>query len=113
MSTRGLYTFKDEYHSITVYVHFDNYPTGAVQKIEDALKYAWKLPRFEADEFAAAFVAANKTGGGDVRLTNNATDMGQDYHYFITCVNGKIWVKFGDFEGTLETMKLWDEPDDE
>jgi len=32
-----------------------------VQWIESALEFAWKLPRYEADEFAAAFVAANKS----------------------------------------------------
>ncbi len=62
MSTRALYTFidpetKQSYH---VYRHHDGYPSGAAQHIRAALAYAWKLPRFEADEFAAAFVAANK-----------------------------------------------------
>ena len=75
MSTRACYTFRDgdeEYH---VYKHHDGYPTGAAEFIIAALKYAWELPRFEADEFAAAFVAANKHGargvvpqGGGVRL---------------------------------------------
>ena len=62
MSTRALYTFRsgdgsEEHH---VYVHSDGYPTGAADKIVSALEYAWPLPRYEADEFAAAFVAANK-----------------------------------------------------
>ena len=63
MSTRALYTFRsedgsDEHH---VYVHHDGYPTGAADKIVAALEFAWPLPRYEADEFAAAFVAANKS----------------------------------------------------
>ena len=41
---------------MTVYKHSD----GAVCWINKALEHAWPLPRFEADEFAAAFVAANK-----------------------------------------------------
>lgn len=61
MSTRGFYTFKDtdgaSYH---VYKHSDNYPTGAADALDSALLMSWRLPRFEADEFAAAFVAANK-----------------------------------------------------
>lgn len=66
MSTRAIYTFReprpfdgcpDSYH---VYKHHDGYPEGAVTFIRAALDHAWILPRFEADDFAAAFVAANK-----------------------------------------------------
>lgn len=60
MSTRACYVFKDSDQSIAVYKHHDGYPSGAVQFIAAAQAHAWKLPRFEADEFAAAFVAANK-----------------------------------------------------
>ena len=45
---------------VTVYEHSDGYPDGAVCWITKTLEHAWPLPRFEADEFAAAFVAANK-----------------------------------------------------
>jgi hypothetical protein len=63
MSTRGMFTFRsadgsEEYH---VYRHSDNYPTGAAEALVAALEFAWQLPRYEADEFAAAFVAANKS----------------------------------------------------
>lgn len=63
MSTRAMYTFFDEtiksgYH---VYKHHDGYPTGAAEHIERARPHAWPLGRFEADEFAAAFVAGNKS----------------------------------------------------
>ncbi len=61
MSTRGCYTFKDENDTLHVYRHSDNYPRGAVEAIKAALPFAWELPRFEADEFAAAFVAGNKS----------------------------------------------------
>jgi hypothetical protein len=63
MSTRALYTFKasQEYeHDWNVYKHHDGYPTGAAEHIAKALNFAWKLPRYESDEFAAAFIAANK-----------------------------------------------------
>jgi hypothetical protein len=73
MSTRGLYTFKDSDGSYHVYKHCDNYPTGAAIAIRTALALAWTLPRFEADEFAASFVAANKTSSGGVRLTTGLT----------------------------------------
>ena len=76
MSTRAVYFFndmfrdgKDSVNIYGVYKHYDNYPKGAAYHIEAAKDYAWRLPRFEADEFAAAFVAANKNkSGGEVRL---------------------------------------------
>lgn len=63
MSTRALYTFKGDTaaESWNVYKHHDGYPTGAASTLADAQKYfAWKLPRYEADEFAASFCAAGK-----------------------------------------------------
>jgi hypothetical protein len=44
------------------------------------------LPRFEADEFAASFVAANKSGEGDIRLTPHYNKHGDlDYRYEVRC----------------------------
>jgi hypothetical protein len=61
MSTRALYTFTDERCSYNVYKHCDGYPSGAAQALKTALTwFAWQLPRFEADEFAAAFCTAGK-----------------------------------------------------
>lgn len=64
MSTRTCYRFidrpSDGAEVVTVYKHSDGYPEGAVCWITKALDFAWPLPRFEADEFAAAFIAANK-----------------------------------------------------
>jgi hypothetical protein len=72
MGTRAIYIFEDEaFQEVHVYKHYDNYPQGAVEFIEKAKAYAWELPRFEADEFGAAFVAANKNPkGGEVRLVH-------------------------------------------
>ena len=71
MGTRAIYIFEDEHEEVYVYKHYDNYPQGAVDFIEKAKEFAWELPRFEADEFAASFVAANKDRrGGGVRLVN-------------------------------------------
>ena len=54
---------------MTVYKHSDGYPYGAVCWITKALEHAWPLPRFEADEFAAAFVvAANKPSAKTRRM---------------------------------------------
>lgn len=60
MSTRSCYIFKDKHGSYAVYKHSDGYPTGAAETLIAAKKYAWYGERWEADEFAAAFVAAGK-----------------------------------------------------
>lgn len=108
MSTRGLYIFKDsDGDQFTVFKHWDNYPSGAYKFIQNAIKLAWDLPRFEADEFAASFIAANKkAGGGDLRLTNdsstNADALGIEFIYTITADLGMIRV---------HTRDLWHETD--
>ena len=73
MSTRALYRFISYNDPVkyNVYKHHDGYPSGASEAIANAMAFAWPLPRFESDEFAAAFVAANKSrknDGGGVRL---------------------------------------------
>ena len=71
MSTRACYRFIPENGPndfpgvVTVYKHSDGYPSGAAIAIEAALPHAWQLPRFEADEFAAAFVRGNKKSADD------------------------------------------------
>ena len=110
MGTRAIYIFEDEHDhvgrpdEVYVYKHYDNYPEGAVDFIENAKEFAWELPRFEADEFAASFVAANKDRrGGGVRLVNarfkdrdemlEANDW-CDYHYVISKHNSQdLWIE--------------------
>jgi hypothetical protein len=97
MSTRGLYTFIDSDNTeFTVFKHWDNYPSGAYGFIQNALTLAWDLPRFEADECAAAFIAANKKGGGDLRLlsadSTNGDALGIEYHYFIRAIGDSLEV---------------------
>ena len=70
MSTQAIYTFVDPASGdeVSVFKHWDGYPRGAATFLQRAKALAWPFPRFEADEFAAAFVAANKTREGDCRL---------------------------------------------
>ena len=98
MSTRAIYTFYDSDDEIHVYKHHDGYPyTGGLHNgeafdggglvwIKDAKGFAWDLPRFEADEFAASFVKANKSVGGGVRLIGNQ----QPWEYASDC---EYWYK--------------------
>ena len=98
MSTRAIYTFYDSDDEIHVYKHHDGYPYngglhngetfegGGLVWIKDAKGFAWDLPRFEADEFAASFVKANKSVGGGVRLIGNQ----QPWEYASDC---EYWYK--------------------
>ena len=87
--------------------------------IENAKEFAWELPRFEADEFAAAFVAANKNkAGGEVRLVNarfkdreemlEANDW-CDYYYVISKHTSQdLWIEIWEsqYMSSRETC-LW------
>lgn len=104
MSTRAIYTFYDARDEVHVYKHHDGYPyckfdsgeAGGLVWINDAKKFAWDLPRFEADEFAASFVAANKSNGGGVNLISDqkpweyASDC--DYWYKVAHIVGGLYV---------------------
>jgi hypothetical protein len=100
MSTRAVYTFIGDGESHHVYKHHDGYPSGAAEWITNALGNAWKLPRYEADEFAASFVAANKSCQGGVRLTRGYESHGDlEYRYEIRAKNGVIHVTAFDVSG--------------
>lgn len=119
MSTSATIEFNDGEQKFAVYLHGDGYPSGVQEALNKALKLAWELPRFEADEFAAAFVAANKTGQGGVRLVKNHRQIGSIYHYVVTLKSDNLYVKAykadhdGDrlflAEGLLSWMSTWSE----
>jgi hypothetical protein len=72
MSTRSNIIVQDEYSRIQIYRHYDGYPQAVIPELAQALEFAWELPRFEADEFAAAIVRAWKDeGGGHIRIDGN------------------------------------------
>ena len=93
-----------------IYKHWDGHPQGVQPMIERALELAWTLPRFEADEFAASFVAANKTGSGDVRLVNpdDARNTHFDFVYVIRHMEGsdKLNVTVGHCTGMDELYNI-------
>lgn len=95
MSTRAIYTFKDSDGSHNVYKHHDGYPSGALDAIEATARgqNVWRLPRFEADEFAAGFIAENKGGSGGVRLTKTRRAFADvAYGYTITMKNDALHI---------------------
>lgn len=117
MSTRAVFTFSDpstKGRPLLVYKHHDGYPSGAIEALIKARDsgLCWPLPRFEADEFAAAFVAANKgRGGGGIRLLGagdwRALSPGDiDYVYHVVrfpsgLINVAGWVVAEDDDGRL------------
>src|SRR5579875_271779 len=114
MGTRAVYTFIDAAARHSVYKHWDGYPRCGCQFIINSLPLAWPLPRLEADEFAAAFVAANKQGAGDIRLTSGPEAHGDlAYRYEIRCQDKHLHVRIYErpdedrpiFEGSLEAAQ--------
>ncbi|MGH6892854.1 MAG: hypothetical protein ACREEP_11400 [Dongiaceae bacterium] len=100
MGTRAIFTFRGGYSEddssygslfdrpVSVYKHWDGDPLSAAGFLARAQSNAWPAPRFECDEFAAAFVAANKQGCGDLRILPQDTpprDYAHDaaYAYFV------------------------------
>jgi len=107
MSTRACYTFTDLQGEFHVYKHHDGYPFvggvhngepyegGALCWIQNAKAFAWELPRFEADDFAASFVAANKDGGGGCRLINKA-------HPWEFSSDSEYWYKIDNTDAAID-----------
>ena len=113
MSTRGMYEFvESSRESHCVYVHHDNYPTDAATKLIETLfgELHWGKKRYEADEFAAAFVAINKTQSGGVRLANKRNQY-SDIEYFYRVTYGEqhnveAYAVPGDWDGKLKSARL-------
>lgn len=90
MGTRAVYTFNDGSDRFHVYKHWDGYPSGAALFFMRAIPYAWGGTRFEACDFAAAFIAGNKNeGGGDVYFTKGPNAHG-DLEYVYELYQNKL-----------------------
>ena len=90
MGTRAVYTFNDGSDRFHVYKHWDGYPLGAASFFMNAIPYAWGGTRFEAMDFAAAFIAGNKKeGGGDVYFTKGPNAHG-DLEYIYELHQNKL-----------------------
>jgi hypothetical protein len=76
MSTKCNIIIRDNRLAIQLYRHSDGYPGGKYGVVNDLRKvarFAWPLPRFEADDYAAAIVRAmKKPGGGSVYIDGEA-----------------------------------------
>jgi hypothetical protein len=120
MSTRAIYSFIDATDTYHVYVHYDGYPSGAANYFKRWLdsNLSWELPRFEADEAAAGFIASIKTRQGNVRIAKNRTDavdveygyriyQDNDNRLCVQCVTTNYWGVLheeGIFDGAMDTF---------
>lgn len=94
MSTRAVITFKDEMGKFAVYIHQDGDPKEIMDSIK-AVKNCWDWPRWEANDFAAAYVATHKNRGGGIRLSRGAqyhADL--EYTYTVTQEASMLKVTF-------------------
>ena len=116
MSTRCTIAVHDKFDTFTIYRHCDGYPDtagGVLATLPEAFEFAWRPPRFEADDFAAAIVRAWKTpGGGNIYLTNSHDSHGDtEYMYDITqdLVTGIIYVttRRSGSKGSGKMTVLW------
>ncbi len=87
MSTSCNIIVVDEEVAITLFKQSDGYPdgeSGIIAGIRRAMKYAWPLPRFEADDFAAALVREMKELGGGGIYIEDVTASQDAYPLFVS-----------------------------
>ena len=119
MSTRCTIDFTDEYQTVTIYKHCDGYPEGEhgiIALLQKAQEFAWPLPRFEADEYSAAFVVAAKAHAGNVRIFKPKDRAGDSaYLYKVRMTRGKLVADVFSYNGwdesaiekKINTVTLW------
>ena len=94
MGTRAVIQFCDQRSAYSVYKHWDGNPSNIVRLVREALAYAWVLPRFEASEFACAFIRAAKDAEGDVYLSKGADFHGDlDYTYDVYMWGNELYME--------------------
>ena len=129
MATRAVIIIKDGDTQHVVYRHWDGYPNidgdGVLPDLKRLLTsgLVWKLPRFEADEFAAGMVALMKQGEGNLRLVDPSTynyrnvgaPFGEEYQYVVEYRDSELIVYVREWKlpeldpATLEAnSKYWD-----
>ena len=107
MSTRAVVTIQDSCDTFHIYTHCDGYPEYQVKRIADAIPFAWPFPRFEAMDFAAAFVRGSKEHGGNIYLTadwNRHSDL--EYRYEISANRPALQITVFTVSGDT-SEKVW------
>lgn len=88
MGTRAVITFIDADNSrYSVYQHWDGDPGTVLKQIRQTSK-RWPWPRYEADEYAAAYIATHKTDPGNIRISRGPSAHGDiAYRYEVRFYN--------------------------
>lgn len=71
MGSRALFSFHDrsnQINPVNVFMQYEGEPEYAIRFLSRSRLRAWDFPRYEANEFAAAFIAVNKLGAGGYRI---------------------------------------------
>lgn len=91
MSTSAEIQFKDTNETFALFQQYDAYPEsphGVFDAVKKSLSFAWRDGRFEASEFACAYIRANKVRHGGLYLLSAPTDISNEesekYVYVIT-----------------------------
>lgn len=98
MTAPAIISVTDAQGEWNVYLASDGTPLPALEGLRRALGKTWALPRFDAADFAAAYVAANKQSGGDMWFINRATSWkthcppGIEWRYIVSVRHGNIHV---------------------
>ena len=112
MSTRSNIIVEDGYSRIQLYRHSDGYPEAVLQELEEALAYAWVLPRFEASDFAAALVRAWKTSGGNIYIDGSPRGWemihGDVEWVYVLKPKGKVKDGVGDADESEPMVEVYD-----
>jgi len=118
MGTKAAIKFADEAGAYAiVYTQFDGDPKGIQRMLLRAIdeELVWRFPRFEADEFAAGFISANKKNEGGFRIMNTMSDLWCDFVYVVNFNSdlGEIGVTVGHCKGHDELDRpeyvfMWD-----
>lgn len=106
MGTRCVITFIDDFYGdkrfFSVYKHWEGNVVNIIALLHNAKQYAWPLPRYEADEFACAFIVAAKEGPGDVRMTDCADSHGDlSFSYYVSMKDKKLFLTAYDSRGEI------------
>jgi len=97
MSTRAIISVFDEIDGFNIYLHWDAIPELVLPSIEKATEYAWKLPRFQAWDFATALIKVLKKRAWWVYLISSTEKIFEaDYFYKVSKKNGDLKIEVTD-----------------
>lgn len=111
MGTRAVISFHDTNGGeFNVYQHWDGDPETVIANIMGtfSVQMCWEWPRWEADEFAAAYIAANKSGSGNLRIARSIAEHGDlAYSYIVRQAGERLVVTYlNHYEDRMEEIML-------